>query len=217
MHVSDETKKRLTLLDEVMPKNGPAALRRFLQKAPNVPETSETWLEGTKTIIVFISYSWREEEVKEIKQKKIIRGYCHKLWQLLRDRGFEVFYDEFSLPQKQYGCDELKKALREQVERCHLFTSFLSPCYIKSKWCRFECNAAVGKPPQAIQVIYWKKTVKCPTGLKAIDQKEPWLGWRNSRQEALDSLAALAALYPECVSAVQLWGNALSRNAGRTS
>lgn len=106
---------------------------------------------------VFLSYTSREEEVQWIQP--LIERYCHELWQWANSNGIHIFYDHFSIPQREYTDAELRNILEEHVSRSDLFTSFLSPGYIESEWCRFEVVTKAEEPDPVIHSIYWKPNI----------------------------------------------------------
>lgn len=103
---------------------------------------------------VFLSYTSREEEVKQIKP--LIEIYCRDLWEWAQSNGIEIFYDDFTMKKRHYSDLELEKILGDAVNRSHLMTAFLSPAYVESKWCRFEYlkTRMFKKPP--VHGIFWK-------------------------------------------------------------
>ena|ERR1051325_825525 len=103
---------------------------------------------------VFLSYTSREEEVKQIKP--VIDIYCRDLWEWSQSKGIEIFYDEFSMEKKQYSDKELETILRNAINRSHLMTAFLSPGYVESKWCQFEyLETRINRKPIAHGIL-WK-------------------------------------------------------------
>ncbi len=106
---------------------------------------------------VFLSYTSREEEVKHIQP--LVEQYCREVWKWADLNGVHVFYDHFSLPQVQYSEIELEGILARHVRRSELMTSFLSPGYIESRWCRFEAVTKINEPDPVTHAIYWKPDI----------------------------------------------------------
>lgn len=103
---------------------------------------------------VFLSYSSREEEVKQIKP--LIDIYCRDLWEWAQSNGIEIFYDEFTMEKRRYSALELERILRDAVNRSHLMTAFLSPRYVESEWCRFEYLETRKTRKPILHAILWK-------------------------------------------------------------
>lgn len=86
----------------------------------------------------FVSYTTREEEVRQIKP------YVDDLIGELQARGLRVcpvFYDGFYLRDSHYADEELRAHLRQAVELSAFMVTFLSPGYFTSKWCAYEVEA----------------------------------------------------------------------------
>ncbi len=103
---------------------------------------------------VFLSYTSREAEVKLIQP--LVDRYCRELWKWADRNGVHVFYDHFSMPQREYSDSELEEILAQHVRDSELMTSFLSPGYIASRWCLFEAVTKALEPDPVIHAIYWK-------------------------------------------------------------
>jgi hypothetical protein len=103
---------------------------------------------------IFLSYTSREEEVKQIKP--LIEEYCRDLWEWARSNGIEIFYDEFSMKKRLYPESELEQILKNAVNRSQLMTAFLSPAYVESKWCRFEYLETRKSRKPIVHGILWK-------------------------------------------------------------
>jgi hypothetical protein len=103
---------------------------------------------------VFLSYTSREEEVKQLKP--LIDIYCRDLWEWAQSNGIEIFYDDFTMKKRLYSDLELEGILGDAVHRSHLMTAFLSLSYAESKWCRFEYLETRKSKKPIVHGILWK-------------------------------------------------------------
>jgi hypothetical protein len=110
----------------------------------------------------FISYTTREEEVRELKP--LLDRYLAGL----RMRGVEVcpvFYDGWYLHQDRYARPELEAKLSEGIERSAFTVAFLSPGYVRSEWCCYEWRTTEEEhqqrefpaPDCSILPVLWKR------------------------------------------------------------
>ena len=114
-----------------------------------------------RTIHVFLSYTRREEEVRQFQA--VTDVYCRLLLDWARTHGVDVFYDRSSIPQDvKYSDSDLEAMIRPAVCRSHLFVSFLSPEYVDSRWCRFEYTTKWEDAPRQIHKVYWKPEIVLP-------------------------------------------------------
>ena len=102
---------------------------------------------------IFLSYTSREEEIKQIKP--LVNIYCRDLWEWAKSNRIEIYYDDFTMEKRQYSKTELEQILREAIGKSHLMTAFLSPSYIESEWCQFEYLETKNKK-KPIHGILWK-------------------------------------------------------------
>ena len=103
---------------------------------------------------VFLSYTSREEEVKQLQP--LINLYCRDLWEWARSNGIEIFYDGFMMEKRPYTELELETILKDAVNGSNLMTAFLSPLYIESKWCRLEYLESREKA-KPVHAVFWKR------------------------------------------------------------
>lgn len=111
---------------------------------------------------VFLSYTSREDEVREIQP--FVDAYCRALWEWAKRNGIFIFYDHFSLDQSRYyPNDELNEILFAQIRASDVFIGFISPNYVGSSWCCQEwtygpmnTDSRAPKNPLITQCIYWK-------------------------------------------------------------
>ena len=103
---------------------------------------------------VFLSYTSREEEVKQIKP--LIDIYCRDLWKWAKSKNIEIFYDNFTMEKRQYSDSELERILGEGVRKSQLMTAFLSRSYVESKWCQFEYLETRKNKQPIVHGILWK-------------------------------------------------------------
>ena len=103
---------------------------------------------------VFLSYTTREEEIKQIKP--LIDLYCRDLWEWVQLKGIKIFYDDFTMEKRRYSAVELEEILREAVNQSHIMTAFLSLGYVQSDWCRFEYLEARKTMRTILHGIFWK-------------------------------------------------------------
>lgn len=121
-----------------------------------------------KMVHVFLSYTTREEEVRAIQP--LVDQYCRGLWEWGASHGLNVFYDHFSMEVREYSQEELVTILGGAVARSRLFTAFLSPSYVESRWCCFEWEQAKSRAidlPRAIHPICWKPDLRSATPYSA--------------------------------------------------
>jgi hypothetical protein len=99
----------------------------------------------------FISYTTREEEVREVKP--LIDEYCAQL----RARGVRpwVWYDGWMLRRSRRPNWLLRLILRNAIRASHATVAFVSPQYFDSDWCEYEVQttARLDHPAQTFQ---WK-------------------------------------------------------------
>src|SRR5687768_316135 len=99
---------------------------------------------------VFVSYTTREDETRELKP-----AVDHFLEHILRP-AIEttigeppVFYGGYSLCRQRgfsHRTDrQLESLLTFAVEESEVLIAFVSPAYLTSRWCLFECRAMVEK------------------------------------------------------------------------
>jgi hypothetical protein len=109
----------------------------------------------------FISYTSREEEVRQIKP--FIDAFVDRL----KRSGVTicpVFYDGWHMERRTYERAELVHRLGDGVSRSAFTIAFVSPGYVTSEWCQFEWWATVGvhghrdspAPDWSILPIIWK-------------------------------------------------------------
>lgn len=108
---------------------------------------------------VFLSYTNREDEVKQVKP--FVDQYVKGLWDWARQQGVEIFYDEFSLSSKIHDAPKLAAILAIAAKNSDLFTAFLSPGYVGSRWCRYEWEHGPLSPNRVgstrlVHPIHWK-------------------------------------------------------------
>ena len=103
---------------------------------------------------IFLRYTSREEEVRQIKP--LIDTYCRDLWEWAQSNRIEIFYDEFTMEKRHYSPPELERILGDAVNRSHLMTAFLSPRYVESEWCRFEYLETRKTRKPILHAILWK-------------------------------------------------------------
>ena len=103
---------------------------------------------------VFLSYTSREEEVRQVKP--LVDSYCRGLWEWARANNLDIFYDEYSMQKRQYSADELRNILGTAIHRSHLMTAFLSAEYVNSEWCRFEWLETRKERKPVLHGILWK-------------------------------------------------------------
>ena len=105
---------------------------------------------------VFVSYTTREREVQLVKPTVdlfLISILRPMIEQALGE--LPVFYDGYtlhSINRKRYalfGEDGLlRRALKFAIEESELLIAFISPQYVESEWCRFECETMASKEPR---------------------------------------------------------------------
>lgn len=103
---------------------------------------------------VFLSYTTREEEVKKIKP--LLDIYCRELWKWAQSNRIEIFYDDFTMEKRQYADSELEHILEDAIKKSQMMTAFLSPEYVKSKWCQFEYLKTREPKHPPVHAIFWK-------------------------------------------------------------
>jgi len=113
---------------------------------------------------IFLSYTNREEEIKLIKP--FINEHCEILMEWARQKDIEIFYDEYSIKQRQYTENEMKKILSVAISDSDLMIAFLSNGYVSSEWCQFEWAESRLNQYPPIHGILWKR----------ITQDISWLG-----------------------------------------
>lgn len=108
----------------------------------------------------FVSYTTREEEVREIKPT--VDAFVDRL----RAADLIVapfFYDHLCLERRHYTSRELRDALVHGVAESVCMVSFVSPGYLSSPWCMSEWGSMDGiqhyRGPRfpAILPIVWKE------------------------------------------------------------
>lgn len=102
---------------------------------------------------VFLSYTSREEEVKQIKP--LINAYRTDLLEWGKSKNIDIFYDDFTMEKRQYSDSELERILGEVVRKSHLMTSFVSRSYIESRWCQFE-YLETRRNKKIVHGVFWK-------------------------------------------------------------
>lgn len=148
----------------------------------------------------FISYTTREEEVRQIKP--FVDAFVAKL-----KRGgvkiCPVFYDGWHMERRIYQPEELGHRLSEGISRSAFTIAFVSPGYIASAWCQFEWNTTVHvhrnrdtpAPTYSILPILWKTLpTMLPWGrtrrqmLSEVQKRLAWKGYGflPSKGEAVD-------------------------------
>jgi hypothetical protein len=86
--------------------------------------------------VCFISYTTRDSEARTLK--RFIDAYLDEL----RQRGYDIeaisplFYDY--IYRREPFTDSLRDFLAKSLDRSGFMIAFLSPNYIRSKWCLFE-------------------------------------------------------------------------------
>ena len=132
---------------------------------------------------VFISYTTREEEYKQVQEFSEVVVEELKRRGLKRDIAEFIWLDKLELSidhryrgKKEIdlyrGEEELEKALRGGLDASRKFLAFVSPEYAKSKWCQFEYEYAIRHLP--ILDIIWKGP-------------SPVRKWWNARVGVLDA------------------------------
>jgi hypothetical protein len=108
----------------------------------------------------FVSYTTREEEVREIQPT--VDAFVHRL----AAEGLLVapfFYDHLCLERRHYTSRELRDALVHGVAESVCMVAFVSPGYLSSPWCMSEWGSMDGiqlyRGPRfpAILPIIWKE------------------------------------------------------------
>jgi len=110
----------------------------------------------------FISYTAREDEVKEVKP------WIDALGSKLIEFGITfhpIYYDGWYLERMQRSPTELSAILAHAIGNCAFTISFLSPGYVKSRWCRYEWEATRAlhrrrgepAPNHSIFPVVWKQ------------------------------------------------------------
>jgi len=99
------------------------------------PRTESTSPPSIYSFHAFISYTTREEEVREIKP------FVDSVVDQLISSGVTVcpvYYDRVELERRKYEDGELADRLKDGISRSAFTLAFVSPGYITSNWCQFE-------------------------------------------------------------------------------
>ena len=98
---------------------------------------------------LFVSYTIREDETRIIKP--IVDHFLNSILRPLIEQTIgepPAFYDGYTLYHPAgsgISTFALENVLRFAIEESEVLVAFVSPAYVGSKWCRFECRAMVSK------------------------------------------------------------------------
>src|SRR5258708_10150335 len=100
----------------------------------------------------FMSYTTREEEVREIKPvvDRFLNDYLRPSIQAALGEP-PIFYDGWYLrnaPNAIRNEYSLQRALRFAIEESEMLLAFVSPLYVQSPWCMFEVETMARKAPR---------------------------------------------------------------------
>jgi hypothetical protein len=148
----------------------------------------------------FISYTTREEEVRQIKP--FIDAFVDRL----KRSGVTVcpvFYDGWHMERRRYERAELVHRLGDGISGSAFTIAFVSPGYVASEWCQFEWRTTVDVHSKrdtpaldySILPILWKTLPRMLLGGRArrrmlaeIQERLAWKGYGfvPSKGEAVD-------------------------------
>lgn len=144
-----EQESALTKLKRTQDENA-AAQRRYLAQLVAEPSIASAGTLGVKATVehdVFISHASEDKD-------DIVRP----LAALLRDKGFDVWYDEFQL---RIG-DSLRRSIDQGLAKARFGIVVLSPAFFAKNWPQYELDGLVQKEMDGNKVILpiWHKVTK---------------------------------------------------------
>ena len=143
------------------------------QEGPLEPVADRRRRRPPERFHVFVSYTTREDETRELKPA-VDYFLEHMLRPAIETTIGEppVFYDGYSL-YRQRGFSnrtdrELESLLTFAIEESEVLIAFVSPAYLTSRWCLFECRAMVEKVLRP-----WCDVCRVPPGRDLQDTRNP--------------------------------------------
>jgi hypothetical protein len=139
---------------------------------------------------VFVSYTTREDEVRVVKP--IVDRFLEEVLRPIIERELgepAVFYDGYALRAKRFPDAVVETVIRYAVDESELLLSFVSPEYLTSRWCLFECRSMATKRPRAWFDICRKAPIeelrdRRPPGVRPGRWECLYAAWRRFRWRA---------------------------------